>query len=111
MHSKSDNKEVMSHDKADEATEEIFETLLPRYHIGLETSLKGSSFIFRCVDLVYYICHKTNFNRGGSYIDSPDRIKNKVTVNLINKNDNKCFQYAVASALKCKEIKKGLQRT
>ena len=39
-------------------------------------------------------------NRSGSYIDSPDWIKNKkATINTINKKDNKCFQYAVTVAL------------
>ena len=41
-----------------------------------------------------------NPNRGGSYIDSPDWIKNKkATLNTINKNNNKFFQYAVTVAL------------
>ena len=31
MHLKSNNKEIMSQDKADEATEQLFESLLPRY--------------------------------------------------------------------------------
>ena len=26
---------------------------------------------------MYYKCHKVNFRGGGSYVDSPDRIKNK----------------------------------
>ena len=30
----------------------------------------GSDFIFDCVHLLYYKCHKINPNRGGSYIDS-----------------------------------------
>ena len=30
-------------------------------------------------------------NRGGSYIDSPDWIKNKKTINPINKQENKFF--------------------
>ena len=43
-------------------------------------------------DLLYYKCHKANPNCGGSYIDSPDWIKNKkVTINPINKKENKCF--------------------
>ena len=43
-----------------------------------------------------YKCHKINPNHSGSYIDFPDWIKNKKTaINPINKNDNKCFQYAV----------------
>ena len=39
--------------------------------------MKGKDFIFDCVHLLYYQCHKINFKRGGSYIDSPDSIKNK----------------------------------
>ena len=39
--------------------------------------MRGSNFIFDSVQLMYYKCHKINFKRGGSYIDSPDWIKNK----------------------------------
>ena len=46
-----------------------------------------------------------NTNYVGSYIDSLDWIK-KVTINPINKKDNKCFQYAVTVALNHEEIKK-----
>ena len=62
----------MSHDKADEAIEERFQSFFSRCQIGLETSMKGSGFIFDCVNLLYYKCHEISFNRGGSYIDSPD---------------------------------------
>ena len=37
--------------------------------------MKGSDFIFDYVYLLYYICHKINIKRAGSYIDSPDSIK------------------------------------
>ena len=61
--------------------------------------------------LLYYKCHKINLNHDGSYIDSPDWIKNKnATMNPINKKDNKCFQYAVTVALNHEEIKKDPQR-
>ena len=60
---------------------------------------------------MYYKCRKINANRGGSYIDSPDWIKNKkATINPINKKDNKCFPYAIAVTLNHDEIKKDLQR-
>ena len=43
-------------------------------------------------------------NRGGSYIDSPGWIKNKkVTIDPINKIDNKCFQYTVTVGLNHEE--------
>ena len=75
MHSKSDN--IMIYDKADEVIEELFELFLKRYQIGLKISTKSGDFIFDCVQLLYYKCHKKNLNRGGSYIDSPDWKKNK----------------------------------
>ena len=60
---------------------------------------------------MYYKCHEINPNCDGSYIDSPDWIKNKkATINPINKKDNKCFQYAVTVALNYEEIKKDPQR-
>ena len=49
--------------------------------------MRGSNFIFDCVPLLYYKCHKVNPNRVLSYIDSPDWVKNKkATINSINKN-------------------------
>ena len=58
MHSKSDKMEIMINDKADEVIEELFESFLNSYQIGLETSIRGSDFIFDCVHLLYYKCHK-----------------------------------------------------
>ena len=56
--------------------------------------MKGSDFILDYVNLLYYKCHTINMNRGGSYMDSPDWIKNKkATLNPIN-DDYKYFQYA-----------------
>ena len=72
--------------------------------------MKGSEFLFNYVQLLYYKFHKINPNRGGSYMDSPDWVKNKkATINPINKIDNKCFQYTVTVALNHVEIKKYLQ--
>ena len=56
MHSKSDNLEVMTYDNANEVIEEIFESLLSKYQMSLETSIKGSDFIFDDVSLLYYKC-------------------------------------------------------
>ena len=74
--------------------------------------MRGREFAFHYVQLLYYKCHKINLNRGGSYIDSPDGIKNKkATINPINKKDNKCFRYTVTVTLNYEEIKKDPQRT
>ena len=73
--------------------------------------MKISESVFDFVQLLYYKCHEINPNHGGSYIDSPDWIKNeKATINSINKKDNKYFQYAVTIVLNHEEIKKDLQR-
>ena len=101
MHSKSGNIAFMIYDNVDGVIAEIFESLLSRYPIGLETSIRGSDIICDYVRLLYYKCHKINVNFIRSYTDSPDWIKNKrTTINLINKNDNKCFQYARSSCIK-----------
>ena len=111
MHSKSDNIEIMIDDgKADEVIKQIFDSLTNRYQINLE-SMKSSEFVFDYVQLLYYKCHKINPNCCGSYIDSPDWIKNKkATTNRTNKKDKKCFQYAVTVTLNHEEIKKYPQR-
>ena len=56
--------------------------------------MRGSDFIFDCVNLLVSKSHKTNFKQGRSHIDSPDWIKIKgKTMNCINKKYNKCRQY------------------
>ena len=68
--------------------------------------MESSEFIFDCAHSLYYKCHKINLNRGGSYVESPDWIKNKkVTINPINKK-GKCFQYTIKVALSHEEIGK-----
>ena len=67
--------------------------------------------MFHYVQLLYYKCHKINFNCGGSDIDSPDWMKNKkATINHINKKDNEYFQYAVTVCLNYEEIRKNTER-
>ena len=61
--------------------------------------MKESDFVFDNVDLLLYKLHKISLNRGGSYINSPEQLKNKkATTNYKNKDD-KCFQYALTVAL------------
>ena len=55
----------------------FFESLLPRYQVGLEISMKDNGFIFDLVNFLYYRCYKINPNHGESYIDFPDWIKKK----------------------------------
>ena len=53
MHSKSDNKETMINDKADEVIERLFKSFLNRYQHNLERPMRGSNSIFDCVHLLY----------------------------------------------------------
>ena len=100
----------MINDEAEDVIQELLDSLKNRYQNNLE-SMKGSDFVLDYVQLLYYKCHKTKPNRGGSYIDSPDWTKNKEeTINPINKKYNKCFQYAVTVALNHEKIKNDPQR-
>ena len=103
MHSKTGNIKFIIYDNAAEVIEDVFESLLNRYQIGLETSVGGRGFILDCVHLLYYKCRKINPNQDGLDNGSPDWIKNKkTTINPIN-DDDTYFQYATAVALNEKE--------
>ena len=58
IHSKRDNIEIVIYGKAHEVIEELFQSLLFRYEIVNETSMKGSDFIFDCAHLLSYKCRK-----------------------------------------------------
>ena len=68
-----------------ETLKTFFKTLLNRYQNNLEISIRGNNFFFDCINLLSCKCHKINWNRGGSYADSPDWMKNK-------KSSNKLYQ-------------------
>ena len=109
VHTKSGNIEMMIGNETNEVIEELFDSLLQKYQKGLEESMKGSKLIFDIVDLLYYKFLKISLNRGGSYTDSPNWLKNKkATINPKNNND-KCFKYAITGALNHKSIVKDQQ--
>ena len=83
---------------------------MQNYQEGLEEKMRGSDFVFDSVDLLYYNLHKISLNRGGSYIDSSEWLKNNnATINPKTNND-KCFQYALTVALNYQNIKIDSQR-
>ena len=63
MQSKSNNVKFTSYNDANEAVDELFESLRSRYQGNLETSMEASEFIFDSVQLMYYRCHSVNFRR------------------------------------------------
>ena len=55
----------MINDREDRVIDKLFQSLLSTYKIGLETIMKGNSFIYDHVHLFHYKCHKINLNCGG----------------------------------------------
>ena len=108
MHSSNHNIKLTPYNDVNEVINELFASLLSRYQENLEKSMRGSNFIFDSVQRLYCKCHKVNFKRGDSHIDSPDWIK-KATLNLKN-TGNKCFQYTATVALNYEEIESHPER-
>ena len=88
----------------DEVIKSLFESFLKIYDLNLQDKMKQSDFAFDGVDSLYYDFNKTRINRGGSYIDSPQWLKNKKSTINPKNNDDKCFQYAVTLALNINSI-------
>ena len=110
MHTKSNSIEIMIGNETDEIIRELFESLLQRYQERSEESMRGSEFVFDITDLLCYKLNKISLNRGGSYIDAPEWLKNKrATIDPKNKDD-KCFQYTLIVALNYQTIKNKPER-
>ena len=75
MYTRSFNEEIMKGSDTDEIIELLFESFLKIYELNLQEKMKGSDF--DDVNFFYYDFNKTSINRGGSYIDSPQWLKNK----------------------------------
>ena len=98
MHTKSDNKEIMIGIDTNEVIKELFKSFLQRYQEGLQEKMRGSDFEFDGIHLLYYDFNKISLNRGGSYIEYAEWIKDKKSTINPNNNDYKCFQYAASVA-------------
>ena len=109
-YTKSDNEEFMNGSDTDEVIKLLFKSFLQKYDENLQEKMKGSDFEFDGVNFFYYDFNKTSIYRGGSYIDSPQWLKNKKSTINPKNNDHKCFQYAVTLALNLNRINKHPQR-
>ena len=58
MYLNSDNKKFPSYSEINDFIEKLFKSLHPKYQENLETSMKGSDFIFDSVQLTHHKCHK-----------------------------------------------------
>ena len=106
MHMRSDNEEFMSGSDTDEIIKGLFGSFLQKYEENLQNKMRGSEFEFDGVNFLYYDFNKISLNRGGSYIYSPQWLKNKKSTINAKNNVHKCFQYAVTLALNLDKIKK-----
>ena len=95
MHTKNDNAEIIIGSDTNDVIKELFKSFLQRYQEGLQEKMKGSEFEFDGVNLLYYDFNKASLNRGGSYIDSPEWIKDKKSTITPKNNDYKCFNFCV----------------
>ena len=110
MHTRSDNTEIIIGDDNDDIIEELFKSFLQTYEENLQNKMRGSDFEFDGVNFLYYDFNKITLNRSGSYIDSPEWLKDKKSTINPKNNDHKCFQYAVTLALNLDQINKHPQR-
>ena len=57
---------ILNHDwqQTDEVVEKLMESLLLRYQIGLETSMKSSDFAFVVIKKLHWKCPKIRYESG-----------------------------------------------
>ena len=72
--------------------------------------MRGSEFVPDSINLLYYHLQQVGLKRGGSYIDSPEWLKNKKAAINPQNNDDNCFQYALTVALNHQNIENNTQR-
>ena len=84
--------------------------ILLKNFLNLQIMRRGTDFIFGSVELLNYHLHQISLKRGRSYLESPERLRNKRgTINPQN-NDDKCFQYAIIVALNYQNIENHVER-
>ena len=79
MYIRSDNIEVMFGDDSDDVIEQPFRSLLQKNEENLQNKMRGFDFEFDGVNFLYYDFNKISLNKGGSYIDSPKWLKDKIS--------------------------------
>ena len=82
-------RKIMNHNNVGEVIEEIFESIISSYQIGLQKSRKCYDFTFDCLNLLYYKSDKINLNY--------------ITINPVN-DDDKCFQHTATVSINLEEI-------
>ena len=95
MYTRSTPEEIMIGSETEEVAEKLIMQLLQKYQDNFQNKMKGFDFIFNGVNYLFYDLNRITISKGGSYIESPKWLKDKIcTINQKN-TDNKCFQYAI----------------
>ena len=81
MYIRSKNIIILTGHETDEIGEEPFDSRLQKYQCVLENTQEGSDHVFDSVDVLYYKLHKKSLDKGESYIDFPEWLKNKQATN------------------------------
>ena len=110
MHSKSDNRKIMTGFDTNKIIAKLIDSFLQRQQEHLENLTKSSESEFDFVDKLHCKCHKVSLKRVGSCIDSPKWLKDKHPAINPKNNDNTCFKYNVMVALNRKSIGKHPER-
>ena len=105
MHTKSHNSETMMGSITVKIIQELFGCLLQNYLKDFEEPMTGSEFKFDSINLLYYHLQKISLKTGGSYIASPEWLKNRKATIYPKYIDNNCYQYALTVVLNHKQIK------
>ena len=110
MYTRSTPEEIIIGCETKEVAESLIMQLLRKYQDKLQNKMKGSNFIFNGINYLYYDLNRITISKGGSYIESPKRLKDKKCMVNQKNNDNKCFQYAATLALNFNNIDKDYQK-
>ena len=107
----SDNEKIMWAYETEDIINNLFISLKNNYQTEDQIMREGSDFKFESDDRLDYKLHKIKSRRGGSYIKSPEWIRNKrATINMKNEDDDNCFRYALTVALNYQNIKNHPER-
>ena len=107
----SDNEEIRWGNETDDVINNLFEYFLNNYQKEEQLMRGENDFNFENVVSLQYSLYKIKLKGGGSYIDSPEWIRNKLaTMNPKNYDGNNCFQYAITVALNHQNIENHPER-
>ena len=95
----SDSLKLRNRDNTEEFIKVMFDSVFKNFE-QKENSLRGSNFVFSGIDLTFVQFVKFKLKRGGSYIQTPERISvKKAIINPKNTKDECCFAYSIVASI------------